>query len=87
MSIESSIDDTAASIVTALSSHDLSDQEKETISKLVSKLLVKTVEKTTDNNLQTTVNCCGPEVDLAHQIREEINRNKNLLISNLKALR
>jgi hypothetical protein len=87
MSVESSIEDTAESIVSALSSHDLSDQEKEKISKLVGELLVKTVEKTTDNHLQTTVNCCGSEVDLAHQIREEINRNKNLLISNLKALR
>jgi len=87
MSVESSIDDTAASIVSALSSHDLSDQEKEKIAKLVGELLVKTVEKTTDNHLKTTVNCCGPEVDLAHQIREEINRNKDVLISNLKALR
>ena len=87
MSVESSIENTAASIVSALSGHDLSNQEKEKIEKIVGELLVKTVEKTTDNNLKTTVNCCGPEVDLAHQIREEINRNKNLLISNLKALR
>ena len=87
MSVESSIDDTAASIVSALSSHDLSEQEKQKITNLVSELLVKTVEKTTDNHLQATVNCCGSEVDLAHQIREEINRNKDLLISNLKSLR
>lgn len=87
MSVESSIDDTAASIVSALSSHDLSDGEKEQITTLVGQLLVKTVEKTTDNHLKAAVNCCGPEVDLAHQIREEINRKKNVLISNLKALR
>ncbi len=87
MSVESSIDDTAESIVSALSSHDLSDEEKEQISKLVGQLLVKTVEKTTDNHLKAAVNCCGPEVDLAHQIREEMNRKKELLISNLKALR
>ena len=87
MSVESSIDDTAASIVSALSSHDLSDEEKEQVAKLVGQLLVKTVEKTTANHLRATVNCCGSEVDLAHQIREEINRNKDLLISNLRALR
>ena len=87
MSVESSINDTAESIVTALADHDLSDQEKEQITSLVGALLVKTVEKTTKNHLKTTVNCCGPEVDLAHQIREEINRNKELLISNLKAMR
>jgi hypothetical protein len=87
MSVESSIEDTASEIMSALSPHDLSDAEKEQITKIVSQLLVKTVEKTTKNNLKTTVNCCGPELDLAHQIREEINTQKELLISNLKALR
>ena len=87
MSVESSIDDTATSIVSALSSHDLSDEEKEQITKLVGQLLVKTVEKTTKNHLKAAVTCCGPEVDLAHQIREEMNRKKDVLISNLKALR
>jgi chaperonin cofactor prefoldin len=87
MSVESSIDDTATSIVSALSSHDLSDEEKEQITKLVGQLLVKTVEKTTKNHLKAAANCCGPEIDLAHQIREEMNRKKDVLISNLKALR
>ncbi len=87
MSVESSIEDTTASIVGALSTHELSDSEKDQITKIVSQLLVKTVEKTTNNHLQTTANCCGPELDLAHQIREEMNRKKDALISNLKALR
>ncbi len=87
MSVQSSIDDTTAAILAALPSHDLSDAEKEQITEIVGKLLVKTVEKTTKNHVETTVNCCGPEIDLAHQLREEINRKKELLISNLKALR
>jgi hypothetical protein len=87
MSVESSISETAESIVAALDSHDLSETEKEKISELVGLLLVKTVEKTTDNHLKTTANCCGPEIDLAHQIRDEMNRKKDVLISNLKALR
>ena len=87
MSVESSIEDTTASIVEALSSHDLTEEEKEVIAKFVGQLLVKTVEKTTKNHLETTANCCGPELDLAHQIRQEINRQKELLISNLKAMR
>jgi hypothetical protein len=87
MSVESSIEDTTESIVSALSTHELSDAEREQITSIVSQLLVKTVEKTTKNNVKTTVNCCGSEVDLAHQIREEVNRKKELLISNLKALR
>ncbi len=87
MSVESSIEDTTASIMSALSSHDLSDSDREQISNIVSQLLVKTVEKTTKNHLEAAANCCGPEIDLAHQIREEINRKKDVLISNLKALR
>ena len=87
MSVESSIEDTTASIMSALSSHDLSDSDREQISNIVSQLLVKTVEKTTKNHLEAAANCCGPELDLAHQIREEINRKKDVLISNLKALR
>ena len=87
MSVQSSIDDTAASIISALGNHDLSDSEKEEITKFVGQLLVKTVEKTTANHLQAATNCCGPEKDLAHQIADEINRKKELLISNLKAMR
>ena len=87
MSVESSIEDTTASIMSALSSHDLSDSDREQITTIVSQLLVKTVEKTTKNHLEAADNCCGPELDLAHQIREEINRKKDVLISNLKALR
>jgi len=87
MSVESSIENTTNEIMSALSTHDLSDAEKEKITSIVSQLLVKTVEKTTKNHLKTTSNCCGPELDLAHQISEEVNRQKQLLISNLKALR
>ena len=87
MSVESSIEHTTESIMSALSSHDLSDSEREEITKIVSQLLVKTVEKTTKNQVQAATSCCGPELDLAHQIQEEMIRKQNLLISNLKALR
>ena len=73
--------------MSALSSHDLSDAEREEITKIVSQLLVKTVEKTTKNQVRAAASCCGPELDLAHQIQEEMIRKQNLLISNLKALR
>ncbi len=87
MSVQSSIDDTTASIVSALEEHDLSAEEKEQITQIVGQLLVKTVEKTTKNQMKAAANCCGPELDLAHQIQDEMNRKKELLISNLKALR
>ena len=71
----------------SLSKHELSDAEREEVNRIVSKLLVKTVKKTTHNQVETALNCCGPEKDLAHQLSEEMHRKKNLLISNLMALR
>ena len=53
MSVESSISDTSESIVAALSDHNLSAEDKEKITRLVSQLLVKTVEKTTKNHVAT----------------------------------
>ena len=87
MSVQSSIEDTTTALMKALSSHQLSDEEREEVSRIVSKLLVKTVKKTTHNQVETALNCCGPEKDLSQQLSEEMHRKKNLLISNLKALR
>jgi hypothetical protein len=87
MSVQSSIEDTNNAILKVLSRHQLSDNEKEEINRIVTRLLVKTVKKTTHNQVETAVNCCGPEKDLAHQLAEEMHRRKNLLISNLMALR
>jgi hypothetical protein len=87
MSVQESIEITTEAIRKALSEHELTDAEKEEISAIVSKLLVKTVKKTTHNQVETAVNCCGPEKDLAHQLSEEMHRKKNLLISNLMSMR
>lgn len=87
MSVENSIKIAADAIGTALSQHKLSDDEREEVERIVGRLLVKTVKKTTHNQVETAVNCCGPEQDLAHHLSEEMHRKKNLLISNLMALR
>ena len=87
MSVQESVDIATEAIMESLSGHELSDAEKEQISRIIGKALVKTVKKTTHNQVETAVNCCGPEQDLAHQLAEEMHRKKNLLISNLMALR
>jgi len=87
MSVKSSIDDTTESIISALSSHNLSDAERQKITEIVGQLLVKTVKKTTKDHLKTATHCCGPERDLAHQIQEEMISKRDMLISNLKAMR
>ena len=87
MSVQESIDIASEAIVKALSRHELSDAEKSEISRIVGRVLVKTVKKTTHNQVETAVGCCGPEKDLAAQLAEEMHRKKNLLISNLMAMR
>jgi hypothetical protein len=87
MSVQESVEKATEAIVKTLSRHELSDAEREEISRIVGRVLVKTVKKTTHNQVETAVNCCGPEKDLAHQLAEEMHRKKNLLISNLMAMR
>jgi hypothetical protein len=87
MSVQESVEIATEAVVKALSKHELSDAEREEVNRIVSKLLIKTVKKTTHNQVATAVNCCGPEQDLAHQLSEEMHRKKNLLISNLMSLR
>ena len=87
MSVQESVEIAGKAIMEALSKHELSDAEREEVNRIVSKLMIKTVKKTTHNQVETAVNCCGPEKDLAHQLSEEMHRKKNLLISNLMALR
>ena len=87
MTVQSSIEDTTEAIMATLASHNLSDAEKTEVTQIVSDLLIKTVKKTTKHNLKTADNCCGPELDLAHQLREKMNLHRDALISNLKALR
>lgn len=77
----------AQKIDNALADYDLSDQQKTEILKIIEKSIIKTVEETTDTHREATVICCGPEADLAHKIQEEVERKKQVLISNLMALR
>ena len=87
MSVQQTIEIATDAIAKALVKHQLSEAERQEISRIVGRALVKTVKKTTHNQVETAVNCCGPEKDLAHQLSEEMHRKKNLLISNLMALR
>ena len=87
MSAETSIRDATEAIVAALAKHHLSEEEKHVISEQINRALQRTVEETTESHLECTASCCGPELDLAHQIRAEINRQKDVLINNLKAMR
>jgi hypothetical protein len=87
MALEKTAQKAATRIDEALGDYELSEAEKAAILKIIEKSLIRTVEKTTDTHREATVICCGPEADLAHKIQEEVERKKDLLISNLMALR
>jgi len=87
MALDKTAQHAALSIERALSNHNLSDQDKLDILKILESSLIKAADEITDSHKEATVFCCGHEADLAHKIEEEVNRKKALLISNLKALR
>ncbi len=77
----------ARKIDEVLAEHDLSDEEKATILRIIEKSMIKTIEETASTHHEATVVCCGPEADLAHKIQEEAERKTQALIANLMALR
>jgi len=76
---------TTASIVAALSSYNLSDNDIQKIKGIIGDSLVGVVNTTTDQHIKSTVRCCGPEADIAHQIQHEANLQKKAIIANLMA--
>ena len=87
MALEKTAQKAAKKIDAALTDYDLSEDEKGAILKIIEKSIIRTVEETTDSHREATIICCGPEADLAHKIQEEVERKKDMLISNLMALR
>jgi len=74
-------------IVSQLSNHSFTELEVDSITEVIKSAIIESVKKTSDDHVKTAVNCCGSEVDLAHQIRAEINRKKDVVITNLMAMR
>ena len=60
MSVQETIDTTTNAIAKALVNHSLSDAEREEVNRIVGRALIKTVKKTTHNQVETARNCCGP---------------------------
>jgi len=86
VSLEKISKETALAIENAISA-DLSEDERQKISKILSAALIKSVEQATKSHQEATVICCGPEADLAHKIAEEMGLANKALIANLMALR
>ena len=65
----------------------LTDEELEKVTAIIARAMEKAVHEASSQHTTACVNCVGTEKDLAHQIREEIERKKIALIANLSSLR
>ncbi len=66
---------------------DLSDAEREAVLKIVRQALVDATGQAHESNKKTAVVCCGPEADLAHKIQDQMDKQRDILIANLMAMR
>ena len=87
MTLEKTAQKAVRKIEEALAEHNLDENTRRRIMKIVRKSLIKTVEETSETHREATVICCGPEADLAHKIQEEAERKIGALIANLQAMR
>lgn len=86
-----SLKDISAKTLTAVErefpSYSFSDEQKKAVSEAIEAALAETVDEAARAHRQATVQCCGPEADMAHTINEEAKRQTDLLVSNLMNLR
>ena len=71
---------------TALSA-DVPADERDAILEIVRQAMLDTSKRTHREMKETAVVCCGAEADLAHKIQEQMDRKRDMLITNLMAMR
>lgn len=68
-------------------SDDLPTAQREAILEIVQRALLDASKRTHREMKDTAVVCCGAEADLAHKIQEEMDKKRNVLITNLMSIR
>jgi hypothetical protein len=66
---------------------DLPLGEKEAILEIVLRAMSDASSRTHREMKEVAIVCCGPEADLAHKIHEQMDKKRDMLISNLSAMR
>ena len=66
---------------------DMSPEEREEILDIVRRAMLDSAKRTTREMKETAVICCGPEADLAHKIQENMDKKRDMLVTNLMAMR
>ena len=68
-------------------SDDMPEAEREAILKIVQQAMLDVSSRTHRELKDAAVVCCGPEADLAHKIQNEMDKKRDMLVANLKAMR
>ncbi len=66
---------------------DLPEAERDAILDIVRQAMLDSATRTHREMKETVVICCGPEADLAHKIQEQMDKKRDMLITNLTAMR
>lgn len=85
MNLERLIDRVTKELKVALS--DLPEKEREEILDIVQRAMLDSAKRTHRELKETAVIACGPEADLAHKIQEEMDQKRDILVTNLLAMR
>ena len=65
----------------------LGPEDQAKVSDIVRKALLDVSGHTHKTYKNAAVVCCGPEADLAHKIQEQMDKERDMLIANLMAMR
>ena len=85
MNLERLIDRVTKELSDALS--DLPAAERDEILDIVQRAMLDSAKRTHRELKETVVVACGPEADIAHKIQEQMDQKRDILVSNLLAMR
>ena len=85
MHLENLVSRVTNELGTALS--DVPEAERMEILNIVRQAMLDSATRTTREMKETAVICCGHEADLAHKIQEQMDKKRDMLITNLMAMR
>lgn len=85
MNLENLVSRVTKELSTSLS--DLPETERGAILDIVRQAMLDSANRTHREMKETAVICCGPEADLAHKIQEQMDKKRDMLITNLMAMR
>jgi hypothetical protein len=85
MNLENLVSRVTSELRTALS--DIPEAERSTILGIVKQAMLDSATRTHRDMKETAVICCGPEADLAHKIKEQMDKKRDMLVANLVAMR